>query len=161
MNEEDPIKNEGARVLARLYMDFSDAQEQLTPKSAVQFRRNSNSSKLLWLSLLIFFKRSRAANSAVCSRSMPNFELLRDIIVVLLTYMNVEDQIKNEGARVLTRFIYLFFRCSRAANPEVSGGIQLKFKLIQAFMVVLITCKNEKDPNKNKGSRVLTRFSPL
>ena len=34
-NEEDPIKNEEARVLTRLYVVFSDAQGQLTPKSAV------------------------------------------------------------------------------------------------------------------------------
>ena len=29
--EEDPIKNEGARVLTRLYDFFSDAQGHLTP----------------------------------------------------------------------------------------------------------------------------------
>ena len=46
-NEEDPIKNEDARVLTRLYVVFSDAQGQLTPKSAMEFCRNSNSSKLL------------------------------------------------------------------------------------------------------------------
>ena len=46
-NEEEPIKNEGARVLTRLYVVFSDAQGQLTPKSVVEFCRNSNSSKLL------------------------------------------------------------------------------------------------------------------
>ena len=46
-NEEDPIKNEGARVLTSLLFDFSDSQGQLTPKSAVEFRRNSNTSKLL------------------------------------------------------------------------------------------------------------------
>ena len=46
-NEEDPIKNEGARVLTSLLLDFSDAQGQLTPKSVVEFCRNSNSSKLL------------------------------------------------------------------------------------------------------------------
>ena len=45
--EEDLIKNEGARVLTRLYIVFSDAQGQLTPKSAVEFCRNSISSKLL------------------------------------------------------------------------------------------------------------------
>ena len=45
-NEEDPIKNEGARVLTSLLFDFSDAQGQLTQKSVVEFRRNSNSSKL-------------------------------------------------------------------------------------------------------------------
>ena len=45
--EEDPIKNDGVRVLTSLLFDFSDAQGQLTPKSVVEFRRNSNSSKLL------------------------------------------------------------------------------------------------------------------
>ena len=45
-NEEDPIKNEDTRVLTRLYVVFSDALGQLTPKSAMEFRRNSNSSKL-------------------------------------------------------------------------------------------------------------------
>ena len=28
-NEEDPIKNEGARLATRLYVDFSDAQGQI------------------------------------------------------------------------------------------------------------------------------------
>ena len=32
--------NEGARVLTRLYVIFSDAQGQLTPKSAVEFCQN-------------------------------------------------------------------------------------------------------------------------
>ena len=42
MYEEDLIKNEGARVLTRLYDIFSDAQGQLTPRSATysaQFER--------------------------------------------------------------------------------------------------------------------------
>ena len=46
-NEEDPIKNEDARVLTRLYVVFSDAQGQLIPKSIMEFSLNSNSSKLL------------------------------------------------------------------------------------------------------------------
>ena len=49
-NEEDPIKNLGTRVLTRLYADFSDTQEQLTPQSVVESGRNSNSSKLSWSS---------------------------------------------------------------------------------------------------------------
>ena len=36
-----------------------------------------------------------------------------------------------------------------------------KFELIQAFMHVLDTCKNEEDPIKNEGARLLTRFLPL
>ena len=30
--EEDPIKNEGARVVTTLFIDFSHAQGKLTPK---------------------------------------------------------------------------------------------------------------------------------
>ena len=34
-NEEDPIKNEGARVVTTLFIDFSHAQGQLTPKLVI------------------------------------------------------------------------------------------------------------------------------
>ena len=36
-NEEDPIKNEGARVLTTFYINFSDVQGQITLESAVVF----------------------------------------------------------------------------------------------------------------------------
>ena len=52
----------------------------------------------------IFFRRSRAANSAVLSHIWSTFELVRDFIVVLITCKYEEDPIKNEGDRVLTRF---------------------------------------------------------
>ena len=51
-NDEDPIKNEGARVVTTLIIDFRDAQGQLTQKSVKESCRNSNPSKLLWLTLL-------------------------------------------------------------------------------------------------------------
>ena len=76
-------------------------------------------------------------------------------MVVLHTCKNEEDPIKNEDARVLTRLYVVFFRRSRAANSEVSRGILSKFKLIQAFIVVLVTCKNKEDPIINEGARVL------
>ena len=78
-------------------------------------------------------------------------------MVVLHTCKIEEDQIKNEDARVLTR-LYVVFLCSRGANSDVSSGILPKFELIQAFIVVRVTCKNEEDPIKNKGARVLTRL---
>ena len=52
-NEEDPIKNEGTRVVTTLFIDFSDAQGQLTLKSEMESCRYSNQSKLLWLTLLL------------------------------------------------------------------------------------------------------------
>ena len=74
--------------------------------------------------------------------------------------MNEEDPIENEGAGVLTRFIFPFFR-RQGQLTQVRSGILPKFKLIQAFMAVRFTCKNEENPSKNEGSRVLTRFFPL
>ena len=50
-NEEDPIKNVGARVFT-LYIRFSDAQVQITPESVVVSGRNLNSSKLTCMSSL-------------------------------------------------------------------------------------------------------------
>ena len=35
-NEEDPIKIEGARVVTTLFINFSDTQGQLTPKSVME-----------------------------------------------------------------------------------------------------------------------------
>ena len=50
--EENPIKNKGARVVTTLFIYFSDAQGQLTPKSVMESCRNLKSSELLWLVLL-------------------------------------------------------------------------------------------------------------
>ena len=52
-NKEDQIKNEGARGVTTLFIYFSGTQGQLTPKSVMESCLNSNSSKLLWLVLLL------------------------------------------------------------------------------------------------------------
>ena len=70
-----------------------------------------------------FFRCSRAANSAVLSRIWLTFELVRDIIDVLVTSKYEEDPIKNEGPRVLTRFPHYnpmgAIRChgNQSSNP--------------------------------------------
>ena len=68
-------------------------------------------------------------------------------MVVLVTFKNVE------GARVVTT---LFIEFSAA-----QGQLTPKFKLIQAFMVGLVTCKNEEDPSKNDYKGQLTHKSLL
>ena len=77
------------------------------------------------------------------------------------TYKYEEDPITNEGARVLTTFVHQFFRHARVDNSGVGGGIWPKFKLMQAFTHVLVTCKNEDDRIKNEGTIVFTRFLQL
>ena len=52
----------------------------------------------------------------------------------------------------------IFSRHSRAANYTIRSPIWLKLELIPAFMVCLITFKNEEDPIKNEGARVATRL---
>ena len=52
-NEEDLIKNEGARVFKTLYIHFSDAQGQITLELVVVSAQNlTDSSKLSCMSLL-------------------------------------------------------------------------------------------------------------
>ena len=50
---EDLIKIEDAGVATTLKIDFSKIQGQLTPQSRVESGSNSNSSKMLWLSLFL------------------------------------------------------------------------------------------------------------
>ena len=114
-------------MFTTLYVNFSDAQGQITLESVVVSGRNSNSSKLSCMSSLP--ARMRMIESKMkeleCSqdyshyKSMgifpdaqgqllgpiwPNFELVRDVMDVLVTCKYEEDQIKNEGARVFTTF---------------------------------------------------------
>ena len=59
-------------------------------------------------------------------------------------------------------FLYvlsIFLKHPRTANSAVRGQIWPKFNLIRDMMVVIVNCKNGKDPIK-KGL-VLTRFSQL
>ena len=58
--------------------------------------------------MVIFSRRSRAANSAIHGRIWSNFELFLDFMVVLVTCENEEDPIENVGARVFTT-LYINF----------------------------------------------------
>ena len=60
-----------------------------------------------------------------------------------------------------TQHYTAIFQTPKADNSGVGVGILPKFELIQAFMHVLVTCKNEDDRIKNEGARVFTRFLPL
>ena len=51
------------------------------------------------------------------------------------------------------------FRRSRAANSLAGDWVWPKIKLIQTFIGVLVTCKNEEDPFKNEGARVTTKIT--
>ena len=62
---------------------------------------------------------------------------------------------KNEGARVVTT-LYSLILDAQGQLTVAGGWMWPKIKLIQTFMGVLVTCKNEEDPLKNEGARVVT-----
>ena len=53
----------------------------------------------------------------------------------------------------------LYFRCSIAANSVVGALMWRVINLIDAFMGHHVNCKNEEDPFKNEGARVVTKIS--
>ena len=75
-NEEDPIKNRGARVFTTLYINFSDAQRQITLELVVVSGLNLNSSKLSCMPSLP--ARMRMIDSKMkeleCSQDFSNYK---------------------------------------------------------------------------------------
>ena len=77
-NEEDSIKNRGARVFTTLYINFSDVQGQITLVLVVVSGRNLNSFKLLCMSPLP--ARMRLINSKMkelkCSQDFSHYKFM-------------------------------------------------------------------------------------
>ena len=134
-NEEDPIKNRGARVFTTLYINFSDAQGQITLELVVVCDRNLNSSKLS------------------CMSSLPA------IMRMIESKMKELECSLHKISPIIS--LWFFSRCSRAANSEILGPICPNFELNRYVMNIFVTCKYEEDPIKNEGTRVFTTFSGL
>ena len=102
---------------------FYDAQGKLTPQSEVGSSLNSNSSKLLGLSLLP------------------------------VRMKKIQSKMKALEWSQQCYIIHQFLRCSRAASSLIGDMILTKFKLIRAFIVVLLICKNEYDLFKIESTK--------
>ena len=75
------------------------------------------------------------------------------MVVLVTCKKKIQSKIK---ALEWSHYYSLIFRCSRVANSKVGDGILPKFKLVQAFIIVLVTIENEEDPSKTEGIRVVT-----
>ena len=71
---ENLIKIEDAGVATTLKINFSNIQGQLTPQSRVESGSNSNSSKMLWLSL--FLPRMKNIQSKLKALDWPQYKIL-------------------------------------------------------------------------------------
>ena len=95
--------------------------------------RNSNSSKLLCMSLL-------PARMKMIQSKMKGLE----------------------WSQHCSYYKSMFFSDAQGQlTPQSMIGFWPNFELIRTLMVFLITCKNQEDPIKNEGARVLRTFSPL
>ena len=95
-------------------------------KGSNQKQQSGNTIFPIIRSIGVFLRCSRAANSVVGGPIWPKFELIHNIMHVLVTSKFEKDRITINRDYVMTSI----FRCSRAANSVVSGGICPKFKLI-------------------------------
>ena len=132
-NEEDPIKNERARVVTTLFINFSDAQGELTPKSVMESCQNSKSSQLLWLVLL----------SARMKKIHPKMKVLE--------WSQHISHYKSMG----------IFPDAQGQLTHSPWSNLAEFRTHSRFYGVLVTCKNKEEPIKNEGARVVKRFSAL
>ena len=99
----------------------------------------------------IFFRRSRAANSTVGGLIRLKFELVRALMHVIVTCKYEKEWMKNSREKVEKPFFPIIL--NPTVTMETSGWIWPNFKLIQALMYVIITCKYEKDPTKNSREK--------
>ena len=90
--------------------------------------QKSNSFKLLWVSLLTARMRKIYSKMKVLEWS---------------------QQISN------CKSMQILYDARGKLTPQSCFWFYFKFKLIQAFIIVL-TCKNEEDPIKNEGARAVT-----
>ena len=133
-NEEIPIKNEGAGVVTTLFIDFSDAQGQLTPKSVMEPCGNSNPSKLLWLTLLPARTKKIHWKMKALEWSQ-RFSHYKSMGI----FPNTQGQLTHKS----------FVRYCPILNPS------------KILWLSSLPAKNKEEPIKNEGARVITRFSPL
>ena len=105
----------------------------------------------------IFFRRSRAANSASRGPIRPKFELVQALMHVIVTCKYEKERMKNSQKSGDT----VFSNITLSVTMETSRWIWPNFKLIQALMYVIITCKYEKDLIKKSREKVETSFFPL
>ena len=67
-----------------------------------------------------------------------------------VTNKNEEAQMKIESARVVTTLYSYILETQGQLTLSLVVGCGQKIELFQSCMVVLVTCKNEKDPSFQK-----------
>ena len=111
-----------------------------------------------YISIFKMIKRANSIIGDVIWQKSNSFKLLL-LSLIAARRKNFHPKMKAlEWSHSPTISLLGYSRCSKAANSVVGDGVVIKFNLIQAFIVVLVTCMNEKIYQKNEGTRVVTTF---
>ena len=125
--KEDPIKNEGARVFTTLYINFSDAQGQITLESVVVSGRNLNSAKLLCMSLLP--ARMRMIESTMKELECSHFSLYKSMGIFpdAQGQLTPQSLVRSGQISNTSEMLWIF------SLPASKKKIQSKMKVIRVF----------------------------
>ena len=128
----------------------------------VELSQNSNSFKLLYLSLLpARVKKIQSKMKArECLQDFPHYKSM-GFFSNAQGQLTLQSLVKSGPNSNSSEILWLSSLPARMKKirSTVSGGIRPKFELIQAFMVVLVTCKNEENRIKMKELECLQHFS--
>ena len=104
----------------------------------------------------IDFSHSRADNSAVRGRIWLKLELVRDIVVILVTCKNEEDPLKTKDARVATTQNTDFSNTQGQITLQLEVGSGRNSNSFEILWLPLLLPRIKKIRNKNEGARVAT-----
>ena len=109
---EDPIKNRGARVFTTLYINFSDAQGQITLELVVVSGRNLNSSKLSCMSSLP--ARMRMIDSKIkelkCSQDFSHYKSMpMGIFPEAQGQLTLQSLVRSSRISNSSEMLWMFF----------------------------------------------------
>ena len=108
------------------------------------------------ISLWGFFRRSRAANSAISGPIRPKFKHVQAPMHVIVTYKYEKERMKNSREKVETLYFPII---TLSVTMETGDWIWPNFKLIQALMYVIITCKYVRFQSRTAAKKWRHHFS--
>ena len=80
---------------------------------------------------------------------------------VLVACKNEEDPIKMKALEWSQHYSLIFSDTRGQLTPKSVMESCRKSNSSKLFMVGLVTCKNEEDPSKNEGTRVVQNIFPI
>ena len=125
-NGVDLIKNEDARVFTTLYINFSDAQGQITLESVVVSGRNLNSTKLSCMSFL-------PARMNVIESKMKKLEWSQHF-----SHYKSMGIFPDAQGQVTPQSLFRFGRISNSSKMFWLSSLTASMKKIQSKMKVLV-----------------------